>query len=220
MAGWAGWNGGGGAAMPDPTYTGTFAWDPAAYQNNPAYQSRMADVNKEVTRGALAKGTAFTNQAREDLAQRAGQVSAQYQDADFGRAKTLFDTNYGVASDNYSRGAANVNADRAWDTEGYRRFDTDRNFDAGRSDTQFGQNRLSSLDANARDQDLWNRGRTSQLDAWTRSDNVWNQWRTDSNDQWGRGLDTWQMGRTDRNDLFNNNVSLSDMILRNRPQPL
>ena len=57
-------------------WTGTFAFDPAKIADNPAYQVRLSDMIKSVDRGSAAKGLSFTNQAREEVLQRAGALAS------------------------------------------------------------------------------------------------------------------------------------------------
>jgi hypothetical protein len=154
----------------------------------------MSELVRNVPRLASARGLTFTNAPIEEFGQRASGLLSGELNNEFGRQLDAFNTNYGTFGDNWGRGRADLGDDRAWDTEGFRRTDVNRNFDANR------------LDAN--------RNFTAN-----RADTAWGQNRTDINDQWGRGSDLWSMGRTDRNDEFDQNYRLSDLILSRRPRP-
>ena len=220
-----------------PTWTrGDFSFNPAAIRDNPAYQVRLSDTIKASDRSAAAKGLSFTNQAREDLVRRAGDLASDEIGNEFGRqfstygqARGQFEGDRGfVQGQNESdRGFARATyLDRA----GIHNLNETGRYGSERSNLRdsrewdsdlWGRDRMTRLDDRAWDSELWGRGRADRLDtrAWDQTQygrglDTWNQTRTDRNDTWGRGIDLWNQNRTDRNDRTSEYVSLSDLILR------
>jgi hypothetical protein len=145
-------------------FTDQFSFDPAKVAESPSYKFGISELVRNVPRMASARGLTFTNAPIEEFGQRAAGLLSGELNNEFGRQLDTFGTNYGTFSDNWNRGRAGQLDDRAWDTEGFRREDVNRNFAANRADTSWNQNRTDVNDQWGRGQDLWSMGRTDKND--------------------------------------------------------
>ena len=207
-------------------YGREFVFDPSELQNDRGYQSEVADTIRATDRSASARGLSFTNQAREELATRVGDLASRRIGDAYGRQLGAFTTNrdtfiegtgraigeadrrYSEAADTADRNYGTFANERGWQSGEYNR-DADRTrqtyLDAASIHDTNERNRVDTQrgilgDSRGWDSERWNRGRTTLNDERAWDTNLYG--RSDTDRRFAADRDDAMYGRSDTDRRF------------------